>query len=337
MDRQFSKENNPFNFPCENDEENPLKKYFFEYMEEFPYAFYIELTNNCNLNCIFCARKNMTRELGFMSMELYKKIIDEIAQKRKHAHLHLYGIGESTLDPEILEKIKYAINKGVTNIVLFTNGKTLLKDDFYKDLVDTKVGTIGVDFDGFSKESYEKIRVGGNFEDIKKAIALLHEYIRKNSPDTRVELAYQIYKDINDKEVDNFSKWASENDYEFKFVPMHQWAGLRDDIPIDEEWDKSRNLQRKGPCCALWQGFFIQWDGKVALCFQDADGQEILGDVSKSSIEEVWKGKYKAKRSEHVNGIFNGLCSNCKEYTYNTPPKCGSKVYPENLLRSVEK
>lgn len=326
--RQY--DGNPFYFPSDDKEENPLVKYFFEFVEEFPYEIYVEITNHCNLNCIFCARKEMKRSLGFMPLDLYKKIIGEIAKKRPFAHLHLYGIGESTVDPHILERIKYAIDKGVTNLVLFTNGKTLLRDDFYKKLVDTGIGTIGIDVDGFSKETYEQIRVGGNFDNIKKAVISIHDYIRERKLPTRVELAYQVYEEINAKDLENFKKWALENNYEYKVVLMHQWAGMRDDIS-SHSTDSSRDRIRSGPCSSLWTSFMILWNGDVALCFLDADGKEVFGNLTNSSIEKIWTGTHRQKRKEHVAGKFGGLCSSCKEYRYNNPPPCNSKEYPAVL------
>ncbi len=328
MRRQYN--DNPFYFPSENNEDNPLVKYFFEFVEEFPYEIYVEVTNHCNLNCIFCARKAMQRSLGFMPMELYKKVIDEIAEKRPFAHVHLYGIGESTIDPHILERIRYTLQKGVSNLVLFTNGKTLLRNDFYKDLVDTGIGTIGIDVDGFSKETYEKIRVGGNFEQLKESVVLIHNYIREKNLNTRVELAFQVYEEINGHELEAFKQWANENDYEYKVVFMHQWAGLREDIPT-YSLDQSRESQRKGPCSSLWTSFMILWNGDVALCFLDADGKEVHGNLSKSSIEEVWAGSLREKRKEQVQGTIKGLCSNCRECIYNTTPSCNSSLYPEVL------
>ncbi len=330
--RQY--QDSPFNFSSKEGEDNPLAEYYFEFIEEFPYDLYIEITSYCNLNCIFCARKNMTRQNGFMPMELYKKIIDEIAEKRPFAHVHLYGIGESTIDPGILDKIKYAIDKGVTNLILFTNGKNLLDNDFYKKLVDTGIANIGVDIDGFSKETYEKIRVGSNFENLKKAIVLLHDYVKEKNRElnrnTRVELAYQVYEDLNRSEKEPFVEWAKENGYEFKFVLMHQWAGLREDIPTDSD-DKSRSIQRTKPCCALWTCPMILWNGDVTLCFLDADGKEVVGNINNSTIEDIWKNKSREKRKEHVQGTFKGQCSSCKEFLFNNLPECNSRAYPKVL------
>jgi len=48
-----------------------------KFIQDFPIFLIIEPTNNCNFDCIMCPRPNMTRPIGNMSLDLFKKIIDE--------------------------------------------------------------------------------------------------------------------------------------------------------------------------------------------------------------------------------------------------------------------
>ena len=48
------------------------------HMSEFPLNVIVEVGNHCNLNCTTCINDKLTRPKGFMSMTLYRKIIDEI-------------------------------------------------------------------------------------------------------------------------------------------------------------------------------------------------------------------------------------------------------------------
>ena len=43
----------------------------------FPRGLMIEPSNICNANCVFCPSSDITRSRGFMTFELFKKIIDE--------------------------------------------------------------------------------------------------------------------------------------------------------------------------------------------------------------------------------------------------------------------
>ena len=52
---------------------------------DFPFVSSLEFTNCCNLDCLFCARAVMTRPLGYMSKELFYKILEEV-QAAPHIH-----------------------------------------------------------------------------------------------------------------------------------------------------------------------------------------------------------------------------------------------------------
>lgn len=324
-----------FYFPITNRErDDELTRALFELVENFPYTFYLEITNNCNLNCKMCARSFMKRKKGFMPYTLFKKIIDEIAEKQPYAYLHYYGIGESLLDPGLFRKLDYANKKRLNNSILFTNGQLLLDNDNYKRLLYSGLASIGVDLDGFSQSTYGKIRIGGDFLKVKRGIEKLYEQTKKSNLHVRVEIAYQIYPGINDAEIPRFIRWCNTNGYEYKLVTMHSWGGIMLDIPkvdIEGLGDQHRMPIRKYPCAGLWFGFMIGWDGRVALCFQDADIKESWGDINKQSIEEVWRGKHLRKRQEHVRGTFAGLCKECDSFTNVTLPG-RSSLYPRSLL-----
>jgi radical SAM protein with 4Fe4S-binding SPASM domain len=329
-----------FDFPIDNrEDDDELTKAFFELTEYFPYEFYLEITNACNLECVMCARNNMKRPRGFMSNELFKKTIDEIVKKQPYAYIHYYGIGESLLDKNLFQKLEYAYINNVRNSILFTNGQLLTQDDTYKKLADSGVAIIGVDIDGFSQETYEQIRIGGDFKALKDGIENLYNYVRKCRLNTRVELAYHIYNGVNEKEIDIFVEWCEENGFEYKLVTMHNWAGLRKDVPsnkVDGLIDQ-HHMKRFSPCSALWAGFSIAWDGRVGLCFQDADLCEEMGNINEQTIEDIWMGKHLQKRREHINGNYRGLCAKCSSLTEVNLPGKASRLIPQTLRGAGKK
>ena len=80
--------------------------------ENFPNRVTIELTNRCNVSCTFCHRQVVNMALGDMSFELYKKIIDEMAE-----HLPIKMVpffrGETIMHPEFVKFMRYAKGKGI--------------------------------------------------------------------------------------------------------------------------------------------------------------------------------------------------------------------------------
>ena len=80
-----------------------MKSDFFD-PKEFPMRVEIELTNDCNSYCTYCPRKYMRYEIGYMSLKLYRRLIDEISTFHNRT-LVLFRRGESLLHPEFLKML----------------------------------------------------------------------------------------------------------------------------------------------------------------------------------------------------------------------------------------
>ena len=126
-----------------------------------PVRIWVEPTSYCNLKCIMCPNKDLPKEQkGFMEWTLYKKIIDEAAQSI--FDIHLLHRGESLLHPDFFKMARYAHEKGLT-VKFHTNG-TLLNEEKSYQLIKSGIDQFSFSFDGYKKETYEKIRVGADFD-----------------------------------------------------------------------------------------------------------------------------------------------------------------------------
>ena len=88
----------------------------------------------------------------------------------------------------------------------------------------------------------------------------------------------------------------------------HNWSGVkkyREETPIKL---KTCGRPHSGP-------IQIQADGKVIPCCFMTNGEVILGDTHKNTIEDIVKGKeYNAFRKKHETGNLKGLpCENCDQ------------------------
>src|SRR5215218_7368446 len=81
----------------------------------------IESTNICNAKCVFCPRDDMHRRQGVMSVDLFKKIVDECAELGI-THVRVHNYGEAFLDRHLTEKVRYAKGKGIKEVVMIRNG-----------------------------------------------------------------------------------------------------------------------------------------------------------------------------------------------------------------------
>ena len=127
-----------------------------------PIRIWIELSSRCNLKCRFCVNKDLPpHQKGDMGFSLYKKIIDEISGKVHD--VNLFHRGEPLLNKNIIPMIAYASKNGIKTRI-HTNA-TLMDKELSKDMILAGLDLISFSFDGYTKDVYEKNRVGADFNE----------------------------------------------------------------------------------------------------------------------------------------------------------------------------
>ncbi len=267
-----------------------LAKIFWSYkrrktrLDYMPVRLWIEPTSFCNLACVMCPNKDLSRdEKGYMDFDLFRKIIDEA--KGWAFDVHLMHRGESLLHPEFFRMVAYAKEAGL--VTRFHTNGTLLDEDKARRLIASGLDQFAFSFDGFDKESYEKIRVKGDFDrtvgNIVRFLEIKKELGAKK-PFTVLELIYfaDVFEKVGrrgQKEfLDRFKGLPLD---EVKVKKLHNWAG-----------DEGGAVRHKhySPCTFLWQALVIFWDGSVLPCPQDFFGCAELGNAKDTSLAGIWNG-----------------------------------------------
>ncbi|MDI6704256.1 MAG: radical SAM protein [bacterium] len=169
----------------------------------------LELTNDCNLGCLYCPRSKMTRQIGYMSLSLYKKIVSECS--RLGFSICLSGFGEPLLHPEFSKMIEYAKDRGL-KICLYTNGVNLNGEK--AKVVLGYIDELFISLDAEGEEVYHKIKGSPDFtlvvSNIHKFLSLKKEKIGKAEDFTdwvKPVIILQLIKmKENEKEIDTFWK-----------------------------------------------------------------------------------------------------------------------------------
>jgi len=298
----------------------------------FPIRFWIESTNVCNLKCPMCPNDSIEPEKkGFMNFDLFKRIIDEISEFSQDIYLHHRG--EPLLHPEIFEMIKYAKNKGLHS-KLHTNA-TRLTEEKSINLLESGLDFVSFSFDGYTKESYEKMRVGANFEETLSNITRFLELKKKfgkNKPYTVLQ-----FLDFSDSEVDLEYKKKMKDRFrtlpldEIREIKAHNWGG---NVELNQKTSDS-SISNKS-CTFPWYSLTILWDGTVVPCPQDFLGEIELGNVNKSSIRMIWNSNEMMNlREQMVSGKYKclGPCSTCDRLQRKTI--FGSMIPKQNFLTFI--
>lgn len=131
---------------------------------------YIDMTNHCNLNCVYCYNSNeRQRNLTRGAKELTDNEILELLEELKANSFEylVFTGGEPLLRKNVFKFAQLARNLGIQTVLL-TNG-TLITQDMAKEIAD-KFNFIIVSLDSCIKEEHELLRGKGTFSKIIKAL-----------------------------------------------------------------------------------------------------------------------------------------------------------------------
>ncbi|HVP12477.1 MAG TPA: radical SAM protein [Phycisphaerae bacterium] len=277
----------------------------------------IETTNRCNLDCVMCPRQTMTRPVGDMSPQVFARIIEDIAGKVEFVWLQDYG--EPFLNKHIFEFIGTAKDAGLKTGIS-TNG-TVMTDTIIRSICASGLDYIIFALDGATKETYERVRVGANFERVCQNIRdfLAH----KNATGSRIFTVLQcICMEQTQGEIGQFA-----GAWRIKGVD-----GLRiRQLTYSGNNGRFRNSRRGRPCYWLWANPHVKHDGTVVACCQDVDGVLALGNIEEGSFGEIWNGpRMRELRQMHVDGRQDEipLCRACNMYQPSVLMICGSALLP---------
>lgn len=285
----------------------------------FPRFVQIETIRHCNAKCPFCAVDQWDMSVPRMSDDLFTKIVDELADYTETVRwVNIQRAGEPLLDKRLPSWIKRVKDAGIRMVTMSTNA-SLLTEAKAKELLEAGLDELMISIDSVDKESYEALRVGLDYETVLDNIRTFFALRDRIRPETAVRVRGVLFTKPGKPDVKN-----SLNEWEAFWEPFrkpqdriymrepHSWGNemwWEDNIPSYEP--------TYHPCTTLWASLQITTSGKVALCTDDVDANDCIGDVSKQSMSEVWQGKImQHMRLLHATGRKNEIerCVGCRTY-----------------------
>lgn len=276
-----------------------------------PANIFIEATNACNLACEMCYSGK--REKGFMDLDLFKHVVDEVAVIGNVCVFLHFG-GETLLHPAFLEMLEYVMSKHerLYNVGFFTNGM-LLTESVSSYIVKHGLDWITVSMDGIGKVQ-ERIRRKSDYntvaQNLDNLISLRGDRRKPRvfinvtiSTQTEAELA-EIWCEWHNK-VDSISYQGRINE-SFKILDLQRWKTI----------DPARARFASVPfCSAAFYQLIVLWNGDVAYCCLDLNAREIIGNAKSTSLMDIWKSeKLNLIRKHILSRKFNDeqLCGKCQ-------------------------
>ena len=242
---------------------------------DFPTTILIDTVSYCNLRCSMCSQKDMTRKKGIMEWDLFKKIIDEIAKVDKNTTVWMVFFGEALLlkkvKPSIFDMISYAKSVGLKYVFLNSNG-VLLDKETSKKVINAGLNAIYIGIDSFSRETYDKVRVGGDYDKVVQNVLDLIEIRKKEKAAININVQF-VEMEENIKERDEFIKYWLSQGIGVKIRKKLSWAGLLESKTVNDA-DAKRHV-----CYWMMNSMSIIDTGDVSTCACDPNARFIAGNI----------------------------------------------------------
>jgi radical SAM protein with 4Fe4S-binding SPASM domain len=280
-----------------------------------PHLHQIEPTNHCVYACVMCPRKKMTRSVGFMELDLFEKVIEEVATYRepiRSKEIELFHFGESLFHPQLDQMVRIASEKQL-KVVLSVNPPQLSKELSERILKGNPYKII-FSLDGPKEQMYQKAR--GDIADYDRALREIETLIALRDQlgsSTRLVTRMILLKSHESSAATFLEKWEKKG-VECELREFFPWGE-----PEMRELGDYKSYPPFMPCPFPWQYLVVQWNGDIVPCCRDYNATNVLGNARTQTLKEVWNSAaYEAFRDQHRTGHYgsNQTCEKCMSLYY---------------------
>ena len=279
----------------------------------------------CNFVCKYChfsidkEKRCFVTDRISMSMDLYKKCVDDIATfPEKIRTLRFVGMGEPLMHRNIAEMVHLAKLRNIANRVeILTNG-SLLTRQMTHSLIEAGLDRLVISLQGVSAGAYKDVSgIDLDFDKFVEQIAYF--YAHKGQTHMHLKVVDIALHGEGDRQK-----------YFSTFGDICDSIGIESAVPIFPDVEYNSELEQQATttqfgtniieakiCPQPFYTLQINPDGKVVGCYSVAY-PEILGDCNNTSVREIWNGeKYNAFRKRMLRGR-EGVCDVCRECNIKT-------------------
>ena len=304
--------------------------------QKYPKRIIFDLTNKCNLKCLFCARTVYDYEYQYLPFSLFEKAKEIFPYTEE---VTLLGWGEPLCHPEF-EKI-FQVCASYKNMKTYIISNGLILDRFAQTFVDNNLTYLALSIDGATKEIYEKLRKGSNFKKVIENIRLINKLKDdKKSLSPYMRFVFVAAKE-NIKELPALVKLAKDKNIpeikvvyltvykpEFKDSSLWFYRDMVEDV-FNEAGSVAKRLKIKlnlppvigkdplkdvfhAPCDVAFNELYIGCDGKIRRC--QAGAEELSRFTGNESFADIWNSDFFKDFRKTVNTDSPpDDCCNCSQ------------------------
>ncbi len=292
-----------------------------------PPIFAVETTTRCDLSCTMCARQKLKLRARDMDPELFERLI---AESRPYLEMvNLFGLGEPLLDPHLADRVRFCKAHGVKTCI--STNANRLDQATAEELLRAGVDWITLALDAVSAETYDRYRVGGDFDRVSRNVDTLLTLKRRMRSPVFVATQMVVLPD-NQHEARAFvRRWSGRpgvNAVRLKF----------DEFGLPKMKTLAQVRRKPAPCWYLWNGpLLVRVDGALHRCCPETLSVEPRARFPDVSIAELYNDRAARElRAAHLRGDLSSypVCEQCCSPKPRAPlAQVASAFHPFTLRR----
>lgn len=304
-----------------------VRRSFIQKFNRYPKMITVEASSWCNLNCVFCATRDLKiskhRQKELLSFAEFKKLIDETQHFCSRINFSLFG--EPLANPELSRMITYASKKGIFTVV-FTNA-TLITRDIMHQLLESGLNRMIISFESFEKNLYESTKCGAKQKQTEQIVRDFVQTRNKHHLKKPQIMLRVVLTQKNVHAIDTFIKKAKMMHVDaVSFKPLTVWPQgsdafkeklIRNFVVEHQVSRHTRNKNKKfmlrsskSHCPSLYNPTLLS-DGSICLCWYDMLGETMIGNINNTFFLSLWQKSQKFRQSHMASGKAYSICKEC--------------------------
>jgi radical SAM protein with 4Fe4S-binding SPASM domain len=288
-----------------------------EYEPYFPLYIMPEQTYRCNLRCISCIhgypkkRRQFDMDKAFMPWDLYERIVLE-GEEHGCPSIATHNNDEPLLLKDLPQRIEFARVHGFMDVIMTTNG-ILFDEDKIKQVINAGVTRLLFSIDALTEDTYNRVRPGGNFSKVLRALDTALNYREKRNSDLPIIRVSFVPNRINQHELQPFFE---------KFSKIVDYIDVQ---PFCTYYDENKTLIPERAehvidyCCSCpWRYAIVRADGDVLPCPNFYGAELVMGNMYKNTLYDIFNSEsMKILRQQFKEEVYShSACVACSQSAY---------------------
>ena len=259
-----------------------------------------------------------------MTFEIARKAMDEYVEMGGRLICFSPTLGEPLLDPGLMEKIQYAVQLPRMGAYIFTNGSLLVKNEAYKELVDSGIRHITISMGETDRDRYAEGYGVDLYPQVIDGVHRLMQYNKERGEKTKVTIAFRSTTApasvVQSPDFKQYIKPFLSDRVDFNFMQNYDnWGGAIRPKDLRGIMQLRRIPRVKKHMCLRTLDLLVLYEGSVRLCGCRCKETEfddlVVGNIQQDSLKNLyWGPKAQEIRDSFAQNQLREVCKDCSLY-----------------------